>query len=95
VRIRGTGQADLRSEQLDFVFRPRGKGVAIFRLQNPLRVTGTLFDQRIGLDRRDLPESILRLIASPILWPIEQFTLGRMPRDGADICSDPLRALAP
>ncbi len=94
VRIRGAGQANLRTEALDFVFRPRAKGFAVFRLQNPLRVTGTLFDQRIGLDRRDLPESILRLIASPILWPIEQLTLGWMPRDGADVCTDPLRSLS-
>jgi uncharacterized protein involved in outer membrane biogenesis len=94
VRVRGTGQANLRTEALDFVFRPRAKGFAVFRLQNPLRVTGTLFDQRIGLDRRDLPESILRLIASPILWPLERFTLGPLPRNGADVCSDPLRALA-
>jgi uncharacterized protein involved in outer membrane biogenesis len=94
VRIRGAGQANLRTEALDFVFRPRAKGFAVFRLQNPLRVTGTLFDQRIGLNRRDLPESILRLIGSPILWPIEQLTLGPLPRDGADVCADPLRALA-
>jgi uncharacterized protein involved in outer membrane biogenesis len=95
VRIRGSGQANLQTEELNFVFRPRAKGFAVFRLQNPLRVTGTLFDQRIGLNRRDLPESILRLIASPILWPIELLTLGPLPRDGADICTDPLRALAP
>jgi hypothetical protein len=92
VRIRGTGQANLATEELDFVFRPRSKGVAVFRLQNPLRVTGTLGDQRIGLDPRDSVESTLRLIASPILWPIERLTLGPLPRDGADVCTDPLRA---
>jgi uncharacterized protein involved in outer membrane biogenesis len=92
VRIRGAGQANLATEELDFVFRPRSKGVAVFRLQNPLRVTGTLGDQRIGLDPRDSVESTLRLIASPILWPIERLTLGPLPRDGADICTDPLRA---
>jgi uncharacterized protein involved in outer membrane biogenesis len=94
VRVSGTGQANLRTEALDFVFRPRAKGFAVFRLQNPLRVTGTLGDQRVGLDRRDLPESIVRLIASPILWPLERFTLGPLPRDGADVCTDPLRTLA-
>ena len=91
VRIRGAGQANLVTEDLSFVFRPRSKGFAVFRLQNPLRVTGTLFNQRIGLDPRDAAESTLRLIASPILWPIEWFTLGPLPRDGADICADPLR----
>ncbi len=94
LRIRGAGQANLVTEELGFVFRPRAKGFAVFRLQNPLHVTGTLFDQRIGLDRGDAVESTLRLIASPILWPIEQFTLGPLPRDGADICTDPLRAVA-
>lgn len=92
VRIRGAGQANLATEALSFVFRPRAKGLALFRLQNPLYVTGTLFDQRIGLDRRDAFESVVRLIASPILWPIERFTLGPLPRDGSDICADPLRA---
>jgi uncharacterized protein involved in outer membrane biogenesis len=92
VRIRGAGQVNLETEQLDFVFRPRAKGFAVFRLQNPLRVTGTLTDQRIGLDHRDAVASTLRLIASPVLWPIEWFTLGPLPRDGSDICTDPLRA---
>ena len=92
VRIRGEGHANLATEEIAFVFRPRAKGLALFRLQTPMRVTGTLEDQRFGHDRRDMPESVLRLIASPILLPIERFTLGPLPRDGADLCTDPLRA---
>ena len=92
VRIRGEGHANLATEELAFVFRPRAKGLALFRLQTPLRVTGTLEDQHFGYDWRDAVESVLRLIASPILLPIERFTLGPLPRDGADLCTDPLRA---
>ena len=91
VRILGAGHADLATEELEFVFRPRAKGLALFRLQTPLRVTGTLTDQQFGHERRDIVESTLRLIASPILLPIEWFTLGPLPRDGADLCTDPLR----
>ncbi len=94
VRILGAGQANLATEDLSFVFRPRSKGIAVFRLQNPVRVSGTLGNQRIGLDPRDGFESTLRLIASPILWPIERLTLGPLPRDGADVCTQPLRAAA-
>ncbi len=94
VRIRGVGHANLATKELEFVFRPRAKGFALFRLQTPLRVTGTLDDQRFGFERSDVPESVLRLIASPILLPIEWLTLGPLPRDGADVCTDPLRALA-
>jgi hypothetical protein len=91
VRVRGAGSANLRTEALDFVFRPRAKGLALFRLRNPLRVTGTLNDYRIGTDRRDLIGSTLRMLASPIIVPWERLTLGPLPRDGADVCADPLR----
>jgi hypothetical protein len=95
VRIRGTGHANLRSEELGFVFRPRAKGLGLFRLQTPLRVSGTLTDQRFHFGRQDVVLSVLRTIASPILVPIEWFTLGPQPRDGADVCTDPLRATSP
>jgi hypothetical protein len=91
VRIRGAGHANLKTEELAFVFRPRAKGPGLFRLQTPLRVSGTLTDQRFGFDPRDVFFSTLRMIASPILVPIEWFTLGPQPRDGADVCTDPLR----
>ena len=91
VRVRGAGSANLRTEELAFVFRPRAKGFPLFRLQTPLRVTGTLTDYRFGVTQRDWVESILRLAGSPILIPLERLTLGPLPRDGADVCTDPLR----
>jgi uncharacterized protein involved in outer membrane biogenesis len=94
VRVRGSGSADLGTETLAFVFRPRAKGLALFRLQTPLRVTGTLTDYSIGIERRDLVISTLRMLASPIIVPFERLTLGPLPRDGADVCTDPLRAPA-
>ena len=63
VRVRGAGSANLRTEALDFVFRPRAKGFALFRPRNPLRV-----NRAVGA-------------AHP----------GPLPRDGADVCADPLR----
>ena len=92
VRIRGDGYANLATEELAFVFRPRAKGLALFRLQTPLRVTGTLNDQHFGHDRSEVVASVFRMIASPILLPIERLTQGPLPRDGADLCTDPLRA---
>jgi uncharacterized protein involved in outer membrane biogenesis len=91
VRILGDGEVDLASGELAFVFRPRAKGFAMFNLQQPLRVTGTVSEQRIGLDPRDTPEALARLVFSPILWLFERWTLGPLPRDGADVCTDPLR----
>jgi len=91
VRVRGAGSANLATEKLAFVFRPRAKGLALFRVQTPLRVTGTLTDYNIGIEGRDLFISTLRMLASPIIVPFERLTLGPLPRDGADVCTDPLR----
>ena len=95
VRIRGVGHANLATEELAFVFRPQAKGYGLFRLQTPLRAGGTLTDQRFYFTQADVAESVLRLIASPVLLPIEWLTRGPLPRDGADVCTDSLRALAP
>jgi hypothetical protein len=92
VRISSAGNANLATQELAFVFRPRAKGLALFRLQTSLRVSGTFTDYRIGVEQSDMIESILRMIGSPILLPLERFTLGPLPRDGADVCTDPLRA---
>jgi hypothetical protein len=94
VRIRGAGHANLRTEEFAFVFRPRAKGPGLFRLQTPLRASGTLSDQRLGFEPQDVVTSMLRMVASPILLPIEWFRLGPMQRDGADVCTDPLRTAA-
>ncbi|MBL8541198.1 MAG: hypothetical protein JNK68_12615, partial [Betaproteobacteria bacterium] len=91
VRVRGTGHANLRTDDIDLVFRPRAKGLALFRLQYPLRVTGTLTDYSIGIDRREIIPATLRMLASPILVPWERLTRGPLPRDGADVCTDPMR----
>ncbi|MCV2353337.1 AsmA family protein [Paucibacter sp. B2R-40] len=95
VRVRGSGFANLATDELSFVFRPRAKGFALFRLQTPLRVSGTLNNQRIGIQRGDLIGSTMRSILSPIWLPIERLMLGPNPPDGADICTDPLSGRGP
>jgi len=93
LRIRGTGHANLVTEELDFVFRPRPKSAALFRLQTPLRVGGTLTEPLFSVRWFDVVGSVAGLVASPVLLPIELLTLGPLPRDGADVCTDPLRAI--
>jgi AsmA family protein len=95
VRIRGNGQINFATQDLAFSFRPRAKGFDLFRLQTPLHVTGKLGDQRFGISQFELATSVLRAAASPVLVPIERWRLGPLPRDGADVCTDPLRAATP
>ena len=91
VRVRGTGGANFETEALGFRFRPRAKGLALLSLQTPLQVTGTFTDYSVGVEAGDVLATILRLLGSVIVVPFEWLTQGPLPRDGADVCTDPLR----
>jgi hypothetical protein len=93
VRVRGTGGANFKTEELAFRFQPRAKGLQLFSLQTPLQVTGTFTDFSVGVQPGDVFATIVRLFGSLIVVPIEWITQGPLPRDGADVCSDPLRAI--
>jgi len=91
VRVRGAGGANFETEALGFRFRPRAKGLALLSLQTPLQVTGTFTDYSIGVEAGDVLATILRLLGSVVVVPFEWLTQGPLPRDGADVCTDPLR----
>jgi hypothetical protein len=91
VRVRGAGGANFETEAIGFRFRPRAKGLALLSLQTPLQVTGTFTDFSVGVEAGDVLATILRLLGSVIVVPFEWLTQGPLPRDGADVCTDPLR----
>jgi uncharacterized protein involved in outer membrane biogenesis len=93
VRVLGAGGADFRTEELGFRFRPRAKGLQLFSLQTPVNVTGTLTDFHIGVSAGDVLGTIARFLGSVIVVPLERLTQGPLPRDGADVCTDPLRTV--
>ncbi len=91
VRVFGAGGADFATEEIGFRFRPRTKGLTFFALQPPVDVTGTMTDFRVGLARGQAPQTITRFLSSSFVEPIRLLTRGRLPRDGADVCTDPMR----
>ena len=91
VRVFGAGGADFATEEIGFRFRPRTKGLTFFSLQPPVDVTGTMTDFRVGLARGQAPQTITRFLSSSFVEPIRLLTRGRLPRDGADVCTDPMR----
>jgi uncharacterized protein involved in outer membrane biogenesis len=95
VRALGAGFANLRTEEIGFRFRPRAKGAAFFSLQTPLSITGTMSDFKVAPTRGDFFEAFARLFTSVITLPLETLVHGPLPRDGADVCTDPLRAGGP
>jgi hypothetical protein len=93
MRVLGAGGADFATEELGFRFRPRAKDFQLFSLQTPVSVTGTLTDFQVGVGAGDVLGTIARFLGSVIVVPLERLTQGPLPRDGVDVCTDPLRAV--
>jgi hypothetical protein len=95
MRVVGAGQVDFGTEAIDFRFQPRSKELQFFSLETPVRVTGTLTDFNIGVSPGDVLGTIARFFGSVIVVPLETLFRGPLPRDGADVCTDPLRTIGP
>jgi hypothetical protein len=93
MRVVGAGGIDFATEAIDFRFQPRAKGAQLFSLETPVRVTGTLTDFDIGVSPGDVLASIARFFGSVVVVPLETLFRGPLPRDGADVCTDPLRTV--
>jgi uncharacterized protein involved in outer membrane biogenesis len=93
MRVLGAGAVDFASEEIDFRFRPRAKGVQFFSLETPVSVTGTLTDFSIAVTPGDVLATIGRFLGSVIIVPLETLFRGPLPRDGRDVCGDPLRLI--
>jgi hypothetical protein len=89
--VSGVGGANFATEEIGFRFRPRVKRLVFFSLQPPVDVTGTMTDFRVGLARGHAPATITRFLSSTFVEPIRLLTRGTLPRDGADVCTDPMR----
>jgi hypothetical protein len=93
MRVLGAGEVDFGTEAIDFRFQPRSKELQLFSLETPVRVTGTITDFSIGVSPGDVLATIARFFGSIIIVPLETLFRGPLPRDGVDVCTDPLRAI--
>ena len=92
MRVVGSGGVDFRDETLAFRFAPRAKEAQFFSLATPVAVTGTLTNFDVGPSAGDVLATIARFVGSAVVVPFQWLTEGPLPRDGADVCTDPLRA---
>jgi uncharacterized protein involved in outer membrane biogenesis len=92
MRVNGVGGVDFRDETLGFRLQPRAKDLQLFSLATPVQVTGTLTDFHVGPGVGDVLATIGRFLGSLVVIPLEYLGSGPIPRDGADVCTDPLRA---
>ncbi len=91
MRVTGKGGADFRDETLAFRLQPQAKEAQVFSLATPVDVSGTLTDFHVGPGVGDVLLTLGRFFTSLVVVPFERLTEGPIPRDGADVCTDPLR----
>jgi uncharacterized protein involved in outer membrane biogenesis len=91
MRVTGKGGADFRDETLAFRLQPQAKSAQFFSLATPVDVAGTFTDFRVGPSVGDVLLTLGRFFGSLVVVPFEWLTEGPIPRDGADVCTDPLR----
>jgi hypothetical protein len=91
MRVTGKGGADFRDETLAFRLQPQAKTAQFFSLATPVDVTGTFTDFHVGPSVGDVLLTLGRFFGSLVVVPFQWLTEGPIPRDGADVCVDPLR----
>jgi AsmA family protein len=93
MRVAGAGNVDFDTEKLAFKMQPRAKKSQFFSLATPVGVTGTLTDFKVAVAAEDIFGTFVRFFGSVITVPLESLRGGAPPRDGADICTDPMRVV--
>jgi len=95
MRVNGTAKVDFGTERLQMSLVPKPKVAQFFSLATPVQVAGELTDPKIGVAPGGVAETLARQAFSIVLVPIEKLTEPRIPRDGADICANAMRAQLP
>ena len=91
MRVAGAGNVDFTTEKMAFKMQPRAKKSQFFSLATPVGVSGTLTDFKVGVATEDVFGTFVRFFGSVITVPLESLKGGQPPRDGADVCTDPMR----
>ena len=67
--LKGDGEINLATEQLDFVLSPKPKDSSLFSLATKLHVTGSILNPRVRPDKRSLAKKGVKALSSLALGP--------------------------
>jgi uncharacterized protein involved in outer membrane biogenesis len=67
--LKGDGEINFATEQLDFVLSPKPKDYSLFSLATKLRVTGSILDPKVRPDMRSVATKGAKALSSLVLGP--------------------------
>jgi uncharacterized protein involved in outer membrane biogenesis len=68
--VKGDGEINFGTEQLDFLLSPKPKDASLFTLTTKLRVSGSILDPRVKPDIRSLVEKGARALSALVVGPV-------------------------
>jgi uncharacterized protein involved in outer membrane biogenesis len=67
--LKGDGEINLATEQLDFVLSPKPKDPSLFTLATKLHVSGSILNPKVGPDRRSVATKGAKALSALVLGP--------------------------
>ncbi len=86
MQVDGDGQADFKTQHVQFKLAPTPKKAQFFSLQTPIQVDGDFGDFKVGLPPGALLGTSFRFVTSIVTTPIQRIFNEEIPADGSAAC---------
>ena len=91
MRVSGKGTVNFKTNEIDFVLRPKPKRAQLFSLATPVAVTGSLLNPDIGVTTAAVVGTIFRQPISVITVPLQWLFTDNLEKDGTKVCSEAMQ----
>ncbi len=91
MRVNGKGTVDFKTNEIDFILKPKPKRAQLLSLATPVAVTGSLLNPDIGVTTAGVVGTIFRQPISVITVPLQWLFTDNLETDGTKACSEAMR----
>lgn len=91
MRVNGKGKINLRTNEINFVLKPKPKSAQFFSLATPVAVTGSILNPDIGVTTAAVIATIFRQPISIVTVPFQWLFTDNLEKDGKTVCSNAMQ----
>lgn len=88
IQVKGKFKKDFNKKWIEAYLRPIPKRSQFFSLSTPIEIKGSLKKTKIGAAKGGIFSTIVRLVTSPIVIPLQWIILNPISTDGSEYCKD-------
>lgn len=86
IQVKGTVEVDFSKGQVEALLRPVPKRPQFYSLATPVVIKGKITDFKVGFAKGGLIGTVIRIMTSYIVVPIQWIILDKIPEDGTKNC---------